>query len=149
MELNPDAGIALFTDGSAYYRNGSGGWAWVAVDAYEGQYHESGAAWDTTSNRMEMTAAINGLNAIAEQLGSCDVLIYSDSEYLVLGNQDPTRKRNANIDLWLSVELATSKHTYIEWNHVKGHSNIFYNELCDQLAGSARKHLVKEKDEHN
>jgi ribonuclease HI len=51
---------------------------------------------------------------------------------------DRTRKRNKNVDLWLELDAAIDKHLYVEFRHVKGHSDVEYNEIVDKLAGEAR-----------
>lgn len=86
-----------------------------------------------------MQAWVEGLNWVFETLGSCDVLIYSDSEFLVLGVADPTRGRKANKDLWFDLDAAIEQHSYVEPIWVKGHHESYYNRLVDQLAGNTRK----------
>lgn len=137
--LDPQYGIALFTDGSASYRDQSGGWAWVALDALEGSLSESGHEGDTTISRMELYAPAHGLFALHNQLGPCQVIVYSDSEYVVKGATDRNRKRKANGRLWRRLDDAIARHAYVEFKHVKGHSGQRFNELADELAGTARK----------
>lgn len=139
MELNPSQGIAVFTDGSAYTKDRSGGWAWVALDAFEGVHTASGSASDTTISRMELQAATEALVALHEALGPQEVLIYSDSEYVVLGCQDKSRKRLKNVDRWDALDEVINLHTEVTFEHVKGHSDSVYNEMADELAGKARK----------
>jgi ribonuclease HI len=139
MKLNSDEGIALFTDGSCYYADGSGGWAWLALDAYGESYNGHGQAQDVTNNQMEMQAITEGLTQLLKDYGRIEVLVYSDSEYVVLGMQDKTRKRNNNHSYWDALEEAVSAHEYVEFNHVKGHAGHQYNEQVDKLAGKARK----------
>lgn len=136
--LDPTEGMAVFTDGSCSYRNKSGGWAWVALDAYGGMEAASGFSGDATTNRMELTAPIQALNALADEFGMLEVIVYSDSEYVVLGNNDHTRSRRKNADLWSLLDEARHRHAYVEWNHVYGHRDNKLNELADQLAGAAR-----------
>ncbi len=88
---------------------------------------------------MEMQAWIEGLNWVFKELGPCDVLVYSDSEYLVLGVADPLRARKANRDLWFDLDVAIEQHSYVEPIWVKGHHESHYNRLVDELAGQARK----------
>lgn len=143
--LNPEEGIAVFTDGSSYNKDRSGGWAWVALDAEDGLLTDSGYVGDTTNNRMEMTALIKALDTLFIALGPLDLLVVSDSEYVVLGAQDKTRARNKNVDLWHQIDSAIGRHAYVEFEHMRGHSkdkdhpwNVF-NEMADDLAGKARK----------
>jgi ribonuclease HI len=136
--LNPGRGVALFTDGSAWYKDGSGGWAWIAIDAFGSEEQGAGACSDTTNNRMELTAAIRGLEHLNRIYGRCDVLLYSDSEYMVLGSRDRFRSRKKNRDLWEQLDHAADNHS-VEWLHVKGHADSYYNDLCDKMASEVRK----------
>lgn len=142
--LNPSKGIALFTDGSSYYKDGSGGWAWVAIDCFDGQEMDSGYVSDTTNNRMEMQAWIEGLNYLVETLGPCEVLVYSDSQYVGLGAMDPSRARKKNRDLWIEIDVAIEQHEFVEFVWVKGHHESHYNQLVDELAGNARRDGIEE-----
>lgn len=137
--LNPRKGIALFTDGSCFYKDRIGGWAFCAIDCFGGEEVGTGAVHDTTSARMEMQAWVEGLNWVFEELGACDVLVYSDSEFVVLGVEDPLRSRKANADLWFDLDAAIEQHSYVEPIWVKGHHESHYNRLVDELAGNARK----------
>jgi ribonuclease HI len=139
MNLDPSLGVAVFTDGSASNRDKSGGWGYVALDAFEGIYTSSGYRAGTTISRMELAAPTYALEYLNEVYGACDVLVYSDSEYVVLGVNDRTRKRSANKDWWVSLDLAIEKHNEVKFHHVKGHSDHLYNEMADDLAGKARK----------
>jgi ribonuclease HI len=139
MNLDPSEGVAIFTDGSASNRDKSGGWGWVALDAFEGIYTGSGYRAGTTISRMELAAPTYALEYLNVVYGACDVLVYSDSEYVVLGVNDRTRKRNANKGWWLALDLAIEKHNIVQFHHVKGHSDHLYNEMADDLAGKARK----------
>lgn len=139
-KLDPSEGIGLFTDGSSWTKDGSGGWAWVAIDAFEDGFEafNMGGVSNTTNNRMEMQAWIEGLDDIHRVLGPCTIVVYSDSEYVGLGAMNRSRKRNKNVDLWIAIDLAVDKHNYVEFRHVKGHTGHHYNELVDKLAGEAR-----------
>ena len=138
-DLDPSGGFCLFTDGSAYTKDRSGGWAWLALDAFEGEFHVAGGRTETTNNRMEMLAWIKGLNALHKTFGPCEILVYSDSEYVGLGAMDSTRNRKLNKDLWFWLDQTISAHKYVEFVHVKGHSGQVYNERVDKLAGEARR----------
>jgi ribonuclease HI len=65
-------------------------------------------------------------------------MVVSDSQYVVLGANDPSRKRYANRRYWNALDKAMALHTYVEFVHVRGHANHFWNEMADQLAGEAR-----------
>lgn len=142
MKLNKDKGIALFTDGSSYYKDGSGGWAWVAIDCYEGLETGSGAVSGTTNNRMEMQAWIEGLGALLQALGPCQVLVYCDSEVVGRGFEG-IYARKKNSDLWEQLLEAAAQHEYVEWVWVKGHKDSFYNNMADKLAGEARRKIYE------
>jgi ribonuclease HI len=147
-KLNPEKGVAVFTDGSCNYKDGSGGWAWVAIDSDGTMETDSGYLSDATNNRMELHAPTMALTYLHEEYDSCDVLIYSDSQYVVLGCNDKTRSRKKNPKWWKRLDSAITLHNYVEWNHVKGHSTSFYNGLADKLAGEARKEGLSVSDNH-
>ena len=100
---------------------------------------------ETTNNRMELTAVIEGLKALKR---SCEVELYTDSKYVMQGLTEwlANWKRNGwktaakkpvkNVDLWQQLEEETAKHD-ISWNWVKGHAGIEGNEMADQLANEA------------
>lgn len=138
MNLDPTNGLVLFTDGSAWSKDRIGGWAWVAIDAGIGEESDMGWNHDTTNNRMEMTAWIEGLNALYKEFGPCTILVYSDSEYVGLGVTIRTRSRRNNVDLWPTLDEAFDQHEYVEFCHVRGHGDSYYNDMVDQLAGEAR-----------
>ena len=140
MGLDPSQGLGLFTDGSSWTGDRSGGWAWCLIDAFEGEETGSGAVSDTTNNRMEMMAWIEGLNTALEIVGKpCDILVYSDSQYVGLGVMDRSRRRKFNVDLWGQLDQAVDQHDLVEFCWVKGHEDSYYNVLVDELAGLARK----------
>lgn len=141
MNLNPDKGIALFTDGSSHSKDRTGGWAWVAIDCYEGLESGSGAVSGTTNNRMEMQAWIEGLGALSEAFGPCHVLVYCDSEIVGRGYTGVYARKKKNADLWDELLAAADLHEYVEWVWVKGHSDSVYNNMADELAGKARRTL--------
>lgn len=142
----------LATDGACSGNPGPGGWG-VAIIANSVEHswvqHEAaGGDDDTTSNRMEMMAAIEGLKALvrgANFSSQCPVTIRSDSKYLVKGFTEwmPNWKRNGwrcsnrkpvmNRDLWEALDAAASE-LNVTWTWVKGHSGDPLNEMADQLA---------------
>lgn len=139
MKLDTSLGVAIFTDGSCYYRNKTGGWAWVALDAFEGTHVASGRFTDVTNNQMELFAPTHALLTLFGAFNSLDVLVYSDSEYVVLGAMDRTRARKKNRDWWTDLDDAVSLHNLVHFEHIRGHAGHEYNELADELAGNARK----------
>ncbi len=141
--------IELFTDGACSGNPGPGGWG--VVLRYNGHEKElSGGERDTTNNRMELTAAIEGLAALKEP---CKVRLVTDSKYvadgITKGWAESWRKNNwrkadkkpaLNPDLWEKLLNLISEHDVtIDW--VKGHAGHPENERCDQLAVNYYKKL--------
>lgn len=140
--------IALYTDGACSGNPGPGGWGVVLL--YHDQRKElSGFVPDTTNNRMELTAVINGLSAI--KTTALPVTIYTDSKYVVDAiNQhwlDNWQKRNwqtagkqpvANRDLWETLLHLNQKYRP-QYVWVKGHSTNINNNRCDEMAVQAIK----------
>ena len=132
--------INIYTDGGSQDNPGPGGWA--AVIEHDGQKRElSGRESWTTNNRMEVTAAIKGLEATPE--GS-SVTIHSDSRYLVT-TMSRGWKRNVNTDLWDRLDALVANRS-VAWQWVRGHAGHPQNERADQLA-SGRADPVKVSDE--
>lgn len=136
--------VTIYTDGACRGNPGPGGWA--ALLLHSGHEKElSGHAPDTTNNRMELMAAIEGLNALKEP---CQIDLYTDSQYVRMGVMEwmtqwikrgwktADKKPVKNQDLWQLLHDATSRHT-ITWHWVKGHNGDDYNERVDQLAVAA------------
>jgi ribonuclease HI len=133
--------VQLYTDGACRGNPGRGGWGAILV---YGRYEKelSGGERETTNNRMELMAAIAGLEALKE---SCAVTLYSDSKYLVdaflLGWVESWREHGwkrgkdelKNPDLWEKLYSLTEKHS-VSFVWVKGHNGHDYNERCDALA---------------
>ena len=119
--------IDIYTDGACTARIGG----WAALILAPGQRRTmSGKAEDTTSNRMELSAAINSMESLPK--GS-EVTLHSDSEYLVK-TMTLGWRRNANLDLWQRLDALAEEHE-IRWEWVKGHASIPGNEYVNQLAG--------------
>jgi ribonuclease HI len=149
--------ISIYTDGACSENPGPGGWGLILI--YRGHEKElSGSEENTTNNRMEMTAAIKGLEALKE---SCMVDIYSDSAYLVnafnekwIDNwannswMNSKKEEVANRDLWQKLLKLTLIHK-VNWIKVKGHSDNEYNNRCDKLAVEEVKKLKKAKEDEN
>ena len=133
--------VQLYTDGACRGNPGRGGWGAILV---YGKYEKemSGGERETTNNRMELLAAISGLEALKEP---CLVTLYSDSKYVVdaflEGWVDSWRahgwKRGKdelkNPDLWQRLFDLTQRHE-VKFVWVKGHDGHPYNERCDRLA---------------
>ena len=138
------AKIQIYSDGACRGNPGPGGWG--ALLCYNGTERElSGAATDTTNNRMELTAAIMGLETLARPSA---VVLTTDSQYLRNGITDwlgkwkknnwktAAKKPVKNRDLWLRLDRACRPHR-IEWQWVRGHSGHNENERADRLAKKA------------
>jgi ribonuclease HI len=133
--------VEIFTDGACRGNPGPGGWA--AILRYRGVERElTGYDPDTTNNRMEMMAAIAGLEVLKRP---CRVRLYSDSQYLRDGitkwingwkrrswrtaDNQPVK----NIDLWQRLDIAAARHV-VAWEWVRGHAGHPENERADALA---------------
>lgn len=126
--------ILAYTDGACKMPERRGGWAVLLVqDGQRRSLH--GHEENTTSNRMELTAAIKALEATPE---GAQVVVYSDSEYLVkdmLSRQPRAkpRKRNKNQDLWQRLD-ALAQRRQVRWEWVKGHAGHPEMEMVDAWA---------------
>ena len=136
-----DAKVEIFTDGACSGNPGPGGWG--AILRFNGQEKElSGGASETTNNRMELLAAIVGIEAIKKP--GLEIMIYSDSKYVVdsvmkgwiWGWQKKGFAKKKNPDLWRRFIPLFKKHK-VSFKWVKGHAGIPENERCDQLATEA------------
>ena len=143
--------IKIYTDGACVGNPGPGGWA--AIILLENEKRELfGGEKLTTNNRMELTAAIKGLeysdSKEGKQLSLKEIKIYTDSIYLKDGitlwinnweknNWKTSDKKNVkNVDLWKKLKELV-KSNQIEWNWVKSHSDDPLNNLADELAKKA------------
>ena len=140
-ELTP---VDLFTDGACSGNPGPGGWgALLRCRAVEREL--SGGEEQTTNNRMEMMAAITGLESLRHP---CAVRIHTDSQYLMKGITEwlpgwkargwktAAKEPVKNVDLWQRLEAALAPHR-IAWTWVKGHDGHAENERVDALARAA------------
>jgi len=135
--------VTIYTDGACRGNPGPGGWG--AILRF-GQHERelSGGEDDTTNNRMELRAALEGLRALTEP---CQVTLFTDSEYLKRGITEwlPSWKRRhwrrkggklANVDLWMKLDEEIERHQ-INWRWVRGHAGHVMNERVDKLARKA------------
>ena len=133
--------VEIFTDGACRGNPGPGGWG--ALLRYgDNERSLCGGEPDTTNNRMELMAVIQGLLALQR---SCEVKVTSDSTYVLKGIQEwmPNWKKKGwktaakkpvkNADLWRQLDELVVLHS-IDWQWVKGHSGHRENEIADQLA---------------
>ena len=126
--------LTIYTDGSCLGNPGPGGWGAIVFDASGEPQRLSGHEGHTTNNRMELMAAIQGLEAAPT---GASVILYSDSGYLV-NTMTKNWKRRVNHDLWVRLD-ALSVSRSVEWRWVRGHNGDRWNEAADRLAVSAMK----------
>ena len=144
--------VDIFTDGACSGNPGPGGWGAVLLSGG----HEKelcGGERDTTNNRMELTAAIEALEALTEP---CQVTLTTDSTYVrdgitrwlanwkQNGWRTAAKKPVKNQELWQKLDRQASRHDVI-WKWVKGHSGHPENERADMLANQGMI-AVKESD---
>lgn len=143
-----EARVALFTDGACLGNPGPGGWAallrWGGIE----KLLAAGEA-STTNNRMELMAAISGLEALKRP---CTVVLTTDSRYVMQGVEQWVPKWRANgwrtagkqavknQDLWQRLAAACDRHA-VRWQWVKGHSGHPENERVDQAARAAAERI--------
>jgi ribonuclease HI len=135
--------VTIYSDGACDPNPGPGGWA-VLLIYDQREKVLSGSERQTTNNRMELTAAVNGLQSLKRP---CQVDFYTDSQYLKRGITEwlpGWRKRNwsrkggvlANVDLWQALDAAMKPHT-VSWRWVRGHAGHPQNARVDRLARQA------------
>jgi ribonuclease HI len=136
--------VQIFTDGACSGNPGPGGWAAI-LRFGDAEKEIAGGEILTTNNRMELTAAIKGLETLKRP---CTVTLYTDSRYVMDGITQwmPRWKANGwktsdkkpvkNGDLWVALDSAASRHK-LTWRWVEGHSGHPENERADRLARSA------------
>ena len=137
--------LVIYTDGGCSGNPGPGGWGTVIIDGTN-ITKLSGGEKQTTNNRMELSAAINALDAVVKNTGwrNRHVEVYSDSQYVKNGItswiknwkkngwKTAAKKPVLNQDLWIALDNLYNQ-LDIEWKWVKGHAGVEYNEICDQL----------------
>lgn len=133
--------VYLYTDGACKGNPGAGGWG---VLLRYGQHEKElcGGEKETTNNRMELTAIIQGLAALTR---SCEVHIYTDSQYVKNGMEKwihnwkkngwktADKKAVKNEELWKQLDTLAQQH-HLTWHWVKGHAGHSENERADALA---------------
>jgi ribonuclease HI len=134
-------GVTIFTDGSCIGNPGPGGWACILRYGQRERVLQGGET-KTTNNRMELLAAIRGLQVLTE---TCKVTVITDSLYLQQGMMmylQRWRRRNwlnsrgeaiANRDLWEQLVTAARRHETV-WRWVRGHGSDPDQDRCDELA---------------
>jgi ribonuclease HI len=142
--------VEIYTDGACLGNPGPGGWAAI-LTADRRRREISGGEPATTNNRMELTAAIMGLEALKR---SSSVELYTDSRYVKQGITEwaarwqangwrtAARRPVENRDLWERLLAAAAPHR-IEWQWVRGHTGVAENERADELAYAAAQKVVE------
>lgn len=141
--------IELFTDGACRGNPGPGGWAYILRHKPTGKESEkAGGEPETTNNRMELQAVIEGLKALKR---SCRVELFTDSEYVRQGLESWMAKWKANgwrrrqrdrweevknVELWQELDQLLARHS-VKFTRVAGHSGHPENDRCDELAVEA------------
>lgn len=143
--------VTIYSDGACSGNPGPGGWGTILV--YNGtEKCLSGSERETTNNRMELTGAIAGLEALLEP---CRVELVSDSKYLcdavnlgwleswkARGWKKADKKPVLNLELWQRLDRQLSRHD-VSFCWVKGHNGHEYNERCDCMAVSEYQKYMK------
>lgn len=136
--------VSIYTDGACSGNPGPGGWAAILVYG-KAEKELTGGEPDTTNNRMEMMAAIAGLETLKQP---CRVDLYTDSTYVQKGVTEwlsgwkargwktADRKPVKNSDLWQRLDEAARRHD-VRWHWIRGHDGHAYNERADRLAVAA------------
>ncbi len=146
--------VLLYTDGACSGNPGPGGWAFVLQHpASKKELERAGAEAQTTNNRMELMAVIEGLSTLK---AASLVDLYSDSQYVLNGLKEwihswkkrgwrtADKKPVKNQDLWERLDELQRKHQ-IRFHWIRGHNEHPENERCDRLAVAAREALVARK----
>ncbi|EGG93283.1 Ribonuclease HI [gamma proteobacterium IMCC1989] len=133
--------VEIFSDGACKGNPGPGGWG--ALLRYgDTEKPLCGGEKNTTNNRMELMAAIEGLRSLKE---ACEVELTTDSQYVRKGITEwiknwkkngwktAAKKPVKNADLWQQLDDEVTRHT-VNWHWVKGHSGHRENEIADELA---------------
>ncbi|GGX51303.1 ribonuclease HI [Saccharospirillum salsuginis] len=145
-------GVTLYTDGACRGNPGPGGWGvFLQFGKHEKNLH--GGESLTTNNRMELLAAIRGLEALTRP---CDVDLYTDSQYVRKGItqwihnwkkngwKTSAKKDVKNRDLWQALDELMQKHE-VKWHWVKGHAGHPGNEKADALANQGIDEMQRSK----
>jgi ribonuclease HI len=144
--------VQLITDGACLGNPGKGGWACI-LRFGEHKREVFGSEPHTTNNRMELTAAIEGLRLLKE---SCSIEVVTDSNYLKNGIttwihgwkrngwKTSDKKPVVNQDLWMELDGLAANHK-LKWEWTKGHASHEDNNRCDELASQAAREQISSR----
>jgi ribonuclease HI len=144
--------IEIFTDGACKGNPGPGGWG-VLLRLGEHEKRLYGGELETTNNRMELLAAIRGLEALKRP---ASVVLTTDSQYVMKGVREwmpnwnkrgwktASKQPVKNVDLWQQLDALVSQHE-VEWRWVRGHTGHRENELADELANMGVQYILSER----
>ena len=149
--------LIAYTDGACSGNPGPGGWGALLIAQQNGAVLKEkelcGGEGETTNNRMELTAAINALNAMKKQ---ANITVITDSSYVKDGItkwiigwkrngwKNSQKKPVKNEDLWKQLDEATQKHD-VTWQWIKGHAGHAENERADELAREGMEPFKKKR----
>ena len=136
--------IEIFTDGACRGNPGPGGWGVLLRMKGDRSTEKSlcGGAAESTNNKMELQAAIEGLKSLKEP---CEVTLFTDSKYVLQGITEwikgwkakgwktASKKPVKNVEFWQQLDQEVQRHK-VSWQWVKGHSGHRENDIADQLA---------------
>lgn len=122
--------VDIYTDGACLGNPGPGGWAAILITSAD-QFSFVGHEVNTTNNRMELLAAIEGISSAPQ---AKKMIVHSDSQYLV-NTMTKNWKKSKNTDLWSQLDKLVLKHS-VDWVWVRGHAGDKYNEQADRLASN-------------
>jgi len=148
--------VTIYCDGACSPNPGIGGWGTVLIsEQHRARKEISGAELKTTNNRMELTAAIKGLESLKQP---CAVDVFTDSQYVRNafaqgwlakwqrnGWKSAARTAISNEDLWRRLIALGEVHD-IKWHWVRGHADNAGNNRADRLAVAAREALARRGD---
>ena len=128
------AQIHIFVDGACKGNPGPGGWGLVGFRDGQYLYHKyQHTEVRTTNNREELKAMIEAFDDSINIYSNDQIIIYSDSAYVV-NTYNKGWSRKCNLDLWKQLDEQLKRLRNVTFSHVKGHSNVKYNERCDWFA---------------
>ena len=150
--------VHMTTDGACIGNPGPGGWACV-LRYFDRKKEIFGCEENTTNNRMELRAVIEGLKMLREP---CEVVMVTDSQYVKKGitewlelwkardwrtksTSTGRGKTVLNQDLWQELDRLSQRHK-ISWEWVKGHASHRENNRCDRLANTAARQQIHSED---